>query len=247
MNMHRVRRLASAAVVAALAVTVLSACRSQPTVAAYVGNQRITEARVQTVWDDAKNATATAPLKDQQGDALPFTLQRADVVRVLTYVAVLQTVAKQQSVTAQPLDPNQALSRALVPATSQYTQAYAQELALLGALQQKNQSAPPAPDADLRELQQNLIGAGVQVSPDFASFKSTLSPDQTSAVNASVAVGQEIDRAVTGPLNVRINPRYGTLTVALLDTQSQQTGMYVPLLATSLNPSASPAPVSGQS
>ncbi|BCJ44434.1 hypothetical protein GCM10010168_12480 [Actinoplanes ianthinogenes] len=43
-------------VVASLAIAGLSACRSAPTVAAYVGDAQIPESRVQDIWDDARAA-----------------------------------------------------------------------------------------------------------------------------------------------------------------------------------------------
>jgi hypothetical protein len=247
MNMHRARRLASVAVVASLAVTVLSACRSQPSVAAYVGDQRITEAQVQTVWDNAKSAAATQPATDANGQPVPFGLQRGEIVQVLATIPVLDAIAKQDGLTPGPIDANTASQDTGLPATTTYTKAYAQEHALLAALKSKNQNAPTASDADLQELHQNLLTAGAQVDPNFASFKSTLTPDQSQQVNASAAVGQEVEKAVAGPLNVRVNPRYGTVTLSLLDTQNQQTGALVPLITAPLNPSASPAPVVDES
>ncbi|GAA4597664.1 hypothetical protein BJY16_002434 [Actinoplanes octamycinicus] len=44
------------AVVASLAIAGLSACRSAPAVAAYVGDSQIPESRVQDIWDDARQA-----------------------------------------------------------------------------------------------------------------------------------------------------------------------------------------------
>jgi hypothetical protein len=246
MNMHRVRRLASVAVVASLAVTALSACRSQPNVAAYVGNQRITEDQVQGVWDNAKAEVAAHPATDANGTVAPFSLQRADIVQVLATNSILDAVAKTDAVTVPAPDANAAAQDTMVPATSEYTKAYAQEQALLGALKTKNQAAPAASDADLQELHTNLLAAGAQVDPNFTSFKSTLTPDQTSQVNASAAVGQEVEKAVAG-LNVRINPRYGVVSVSLLNTQDQQTGTLFPLITAPLDPSVSPAPVVDQS
>src|SRR5688572_7651854 len=103
--MQRARRLASVAVVASLAVAGLSACRSEPSVAAYVGAGKVTETRVQEVWDEAREAvTADAATRPQpspsasaEPDAMPIT--RSDVVRTLVAVEVLAEVAKRENVT----------------------------------------------------------------------------------------------------------------------------------------------------
>jgi hypothetical protein len=242
MNMHRARRLASVAVVASLAVTGLSACRSQPTVAAYVGDQRITEDQVQSIWDNAKAAPAAT---DANGQAAPFSLQRADIVQVLASLPVLDTIAKADGVTAPSPDAAQASQMTLLPPTTAYTKAFAQQQALLTALLQKNQNAPAAPDADVQQVYNNLITIGQAPPGDFAAFKSSLSPQQGMLINASAAVGKEISREA-GPLNVRVNPRYGTVSVPLIPAQSQ-TGEVVSLISAPLNPSVSPAPVVDQS
>ena len=99
-GMQRARRLASVAVVASLAVAGLSACRSEPSVAAYAGGAKITEERVQDVWDDAREAFAAAPAPAADAaQAAPATLSvtRADVVRILLSVKVLAEVAKRES------------------------------------------------------------------------------------------------------------------------------------------------------
>src|SRR4051794_33905678 len=92
MTMLGARRLAPSAVVASLAVARVSACRSEPSVAAYLGNDRIAESRVQDVWDEANDAVAAAGVQagqaGQPGEAAPTPITRADVVRALVGVGV---------------------------------------------------------------------------------------------------------------------------------------------------------------
>jgi hypothetical protein len=60
MSMERVRRLATVALTAAVAVAGLAGCRSAPSVAAYVGQNQISEDRVSAVYEEARDNAATA-------------------------------------------------------------------------------------------------------------------------------------------------------------------------------------------
>jgi hypothetical protein len=237
MNMHRVRRLASVAVVASLAVTGLSACRSQPNVAAYVGDQRITEARVQDVWDQARGATGLQAGK-------PFSIPRAEVVRVLVSRPVLDSVAAAEAITLPQLDYNAAAQATGVPATTDYTRTYAEVSALTDMIQEKGQgqNAPAASDADLQKVFQTLSSNGV-VNGDFANFKANLGQNGP-LVNTAVATGNKITKTATS-MKVSVNPRYGQVDVTLHAQTSD--GQAVPLFEASLDPSSTPAPVVDQS
>ena len=85
--MQRARRLASMVVVASLTVAGLSACRTEPSVAAYVGDSgRVTEKRVQQVWDDAQTALTDA------GAPGGVPISRGDIVKTLVSADVIWCV-----------------------------------------------------------------------------------------------------------------------------------------------------------
>src|SRR5690242_8237679 len=101
--MQRARRFASMAVVTSLALAGLTACRSGPAVAAYVGDTRITEDRVEQIWADARAVVAASPpvvdpaTGAERKATLPIT--RADVVEVLVGRELLDRVAAEQNMT----------------------------------------------------------------------------------------------------------------------------------------------------
>src|SRR3954466_10173862 len=97
MPMRRARRLVSVAVVASLAVIGLSACRSAPAMAAYVGDVKIADTRAQAVYDEVHNACA-APGPRPAGAPAPAEVTRDDVVGVLVGAQLLPELAKQQNV-----------------------------------------------------------------------------------------------------------------------------------------------------
>src|SRR6185436_8473030 len=129
MTMQRSRRLASMAVVACLAVAGLSACRSESSVAAYIGDTRTTEKRVQAVWDDARAALG--------GDAAVMPISRTDVVNVLVGADLMKRVAARHNAEVPPNLPfDEFATRLRLPAKAEYVQLYTQYYALVYAVEQ---------------------------------------------------------------------------------------------------------------
>jgi hypothetical protein len=219
MTMLSARRLAASAVVASLAVAGLSACRSEPSVAAYLGDDRIAESRVQDVWDEANDAVAAA---GRPGEAAPEPITRADVVRALVGVGVLAEVAKKHNVTL-PADLKLAdFATALhVPATTEYIKLYAENQAYLQLLQQEATSAPEPTDADYRGVYDVLVAnQGIEPGTTFEQFKGGLSDTNKQLVQRATAVRKEIAEAV-GPMDITVNPRYQPLEIPVLQFQTQ--------------------------
>lgn len=242
--MQRVRRLASVAVVASVAVAGLSACRSEPSVAAYVGGGKVTESRVQQVWDEAREAvTAAAAAGPQSAEPVAMPITRSDVVRTLISVDVLTEVARRENVTA-PADVSLAdyASAVRVPESAEYVRLYARSDSLLKALRQNAQDAPAPTDADLRAVFDVLV-AERQIPPGstFAEFKTALPAQNMQLVQSAAAVRNEINE-VTGPLRIRVNPRYQPLSISVLEFQTQ-TGGLRPLVVAPLGAEGADSPV----
>jgi hypothetical protein len=244
--MQRARRLASVAVVATVAVAGLSACRSEPSVAAYVGAGKVTESRVQEVWDERKAMDAEAAARPAAGEsASPATpaITRSDVLRALVSVDVLTEVAKRENVTA-PADMSLAeyASALRLPERTEYVRLYARSDALLKALRQDAQDAPAPTDADLREVFDVLV-ANQQIAPGstFAEFKTALPAQNMQLVQSAAAVRNEINE-VTGPLRIKVNPRYQPLGIPVLEFQTQ-TGELRPLVVAPLGAKGADSPV----
>ena len=219
MPMRPARRLLSVAVVASLAVTGLSACRSAPSMAAYIGADKITESRVTAVYDEAFDAVqAAAP-----GQPVTMPIGRSEVARVLVSSQIMPVVAKQHDVTLPADVPVDNYATALkIPANTEFVKLFAETDAYVNLLKQKVTSAPTLTDADLREVYDGLLAIGqLTAETPFDQFKSALPQQNTQAVQASVAVRDEITQ-VAGTMNLTINPRYEPMSIPVLLVQDQQ-------------------------
>jgi len=239
MPMRRARRLVSVAVVASLAVTGLSACRSAPAVAAYVGDVKISDSRARAVYDEVHKALATAGSPAR-------TVTRADVLGVLVGAELLPELAKQQNATLASDIPLDTYAAALqLPAKTEYTRLYVQASEYARALLPKVTNAPQATDADLREVFTALVAATGTSGTTFEQFKGGLTADNTKAVQTAAGLRQEIDDAAT-KAHLRINPRYQGASLPVLQSQLQQGGPLVRLMSAPLA-AQDAAPVSATS
>ncbi|GIF19304.1 hypothetical protein BJ973_006349 [Actinoplanes tereljensis] len=242
--MQRARRLASVAVVASLAVAGLSACRSAPSVAAYLGDVRITESRVQDVWDEAQDAVVEAA---GPAPAAPVTMPitRTDVVRTLVSSDVLAKVAKQQSVSLPAdLSYDEYATSLHVPATTEFVKLYAQADTYVRLLREGVKNPPASTDADLREVYDVLSENGQVEGYSFDQFKQSLPDSNKQLVQTATAVRQEIAE-ITAPMNITVNPRYQPLGIPVLQFQTQN-GAVRPLVSVPLGADES-VPVSAVS
>ncbi|HET6478607.1 MAG TPA: hypothetical protein VFG35_01005 [Actinoplanes sp.] len=245
--MQRARRFGSIAVIASLTVVGLSACRSEPSVAAYVGDtSRITEERVQEVWDDAFTAlqgqAAEQPAASAAAVTLPIT--RSDIVRTLVGNDVLSEVAKRQSVTLPADVPlGDYATQLRLPQAAQYVRLYAESDTLIRALRTKVQTSAPAPsDADLREVFDVLVSAQeVPAGTPFEQFKTQLPAENLQLVKTAAAVRNEVAE-VTDKMRITVNPRYQPLGIPVLEFQTQN-GALRPLINVPLGATTNGDPV----
>jgi hypothetical protein len=244
MAMQRARRLASVAAVASLAVAGLSACRAEPSVAAYVGQSKLTEARIEAVWDEAhdKLEAALAAQPQQAGKPVTMPISRADVVRTVLSAQVLELVAKQQNLTLPADMPLNEIAASLhIPENTEYVRLVAQTDAYVRSLREGVKNPPPASDADLREVYDVLVSGGeVNASGSFAEFKNQLPEQNKQLVQNAAAVRKEI-ADVTAKMNIKVNPKYQPVGIPVLQFQTSQ-GEVRPLITAPLGTSAS-APV----
>jgi hypothetical protein len=244
MAMQRARRLASMAVVASLTVAGLSACRTEPSVAAYVGDSgRVTEKRVQEVWDDAQASLAAVP---EAKGAMPLT--RGDIVKTLVSADVMGQVAKRENVTLPTNLPlGDYATQLKLPQNAEYVRLYAETDAVIRLLRERagaataSSKAPPSDD-DLRQVYDVLKSAG-EVDPNmpFEQFKTALPAENLQLVTASAAVRDEVVQT-TDKLRIKVNPRYQPLQISVLDFQTQN-GELKPLVTVPLGAKDGSAPV----
>jgi len=232
--MPRARRLASTVVVAALAVTGLSACNQAPDVVAYFGDTKaVTEDQVQRVYADAR-----AKFKPVPGQAQTLPLTRQNVADKLIGVDVLREVAKQRGVTGTPIPPETFVPSVGLPADAEYTKLFTEFQGLFNAIGQKAQPIQPT-EADLRSVYDRLKANDVPLDANsFQEFAGSLGQQNASLLTGGFTVKQDL-KADVEKLRLKVNPRYPS-EFSLVDTQNR-TG-WVPLVAVPLGSDAS-APV----
>jgi len=229
-GMQRARRLASTAVVAVLAVAGLSACRAEPDVAAYLGDgQKITEAEVNEVYDQARDELTAAREQVQQqapADAsgqpvppveLPF--KQKDVLNAMLTIDVLEQAAAAKGVqaAAEPTVEQIAQGSSYSP-NWEYTKLYARTFQLRAALLPKVTPAPLT-DADLRPVYDRLVSGGASDPTPYEQFKTQLSDQNKQALQQSIGLRNELAEIVEAD-NVKLNPRYGDQQLVLLSAQA---------------------------
>jgi hypothetical protein len=252
--MQRARRLASTAVVALLAVGGLSACRSEPDVAAYLGDGKtITEAHVEGVYNEARRELTRSREQVQRQDTtgasaasvppvqVPF--KQSDVLNALLSIDVLEQAAAAKGVqaAAEPTVEQIAQSAGYSP-NWLYTKLYARTLQLRSAVQPKVTPAPLT-DADLRPVYERLVAGGAAgEAPSYEQFKGQLSDQNKQALQQSLGMRNELAKIIQDD-NIKTNPRYGDQQMVLLSTQVGDA--QVPLVEVSFTGTgtgASPAP-----
>ncbi|WP_097322646.1 hypothetical protein [Paractinoplanes atraurantiacus] len=226
-------------VVASLTVAGLSACRSEPSVAAYVGDSgRITEKRVQQIYDDARTALTDAGAKG----AVPIS--RGDIVKTLVSADVMSRVAKNENVTLPANLPlGDYATQLKLPEKAEYVRLYAESDALIRLLRERAGSSSAKPsDEDLQTVYDTLKAAGeVDPAMTFDQFKTQLPAENQQLVTTSAAVRDEVASAA-GDLKIKVNPRYQPLQISVLDFQTQN-GELRPLVTVPLGAADAGAPV----
>jgi hypothetical protein len=242
--MQRARRLASTAVVAVLAVSGLSACRAEPDVAAYLGDGRtITEARVQGVYDEARDELTKSREQVQQqastgpsasaGSVPPVQVpfKQKDVLNALLTNEVLEQAAAAHGVqaAAEPTVEQIAQGSSYSPSW-EYAKLYARTFQLRAALLPKVTPAPLT-DADLRPVYDRLVASGAGDATPYEQFKSQLSDTNKQALQQSIGLRNELAKIVADN-GIKVNPRFGDQQLVLLSAQAGNTD--VPLVELSL-------------
>ncbi|MDI1460393.1 hypothetical protein QEZ54_05380 [Catellatospora sp. KI3] len=189
------RRLTAAAGIAT-ALLALAACRSNPDVAAYVGDRQFTEAQVTQLLDDLK--------KQQGAGADPSSLpNRTQVVQLLVLDQLCQRVNKAAA--PAPAGPED------LGTISQRVQTCNESL----------QAAPVQPtEADLREVYDNGVAVGAIVPADPEQSFEKLKDRLGAGGEVATALGKrKVLTDAAKAADVSVNPRYRSLQFPLLSFQ----------------------------
>jgi hypothetical protein len=206
--MQRARRMALVAALALAAGLALTGCRSQPSVAAYVGDHRYTQADVDRIFNE---------VKDKPEPAVPATRQR--IVRLLVLRDLAKQVATARKVQVKPIgaDFGQVLN---LPTDSAYVKLYQNFYELQSALGEVAQPAK-ATDDDLFGFYRAGVAAGV--FPAGASDEVVRQQLGNNEGVMAVFGLRDLLAAEGDREHVRVNPRFGPLAMPQLQ-QDQQTG-----------------------
>ncbi|MBF9131126.1 hypothetical protein I0C86_19485 [Plantactinospora sp. S1510] len=221
--MQRARRLASIAVIAVLGTTVLSACRSDSTIAAYVGDRKITEDEVTKVLDDARSKVPPGghvPSADPStppdpntppGEAEVKAPTRSEVVRALVMREVCKRFSAGKSFSSPERPPlDEWAKQQGLPPGSRYAEE-SLDLALCVAGVPQGEAEPT------KEELQSLVALGRKtgaVPPDAKDDEAGKQLDQPQ-LRGGLALRNTLTQAVADQ-KVTINPRYRPLEYPVL-------------------------------
>ncbi|MCZ7420876.1 hypothetical protein O7605_15265 [Verrucosispora sp. WMMA2121] len=228
----RARRLVAVASVA-VGLVALAGCRSEPGVAAYVGDHRITEDAVTEVIEDvqAKNPTPTEGDEAPPGQEPPLPGQepqlpaRSQVVSTLVLSEVCERVSADEGYRPQnQIDPAQvAQGIGLSPETG-YVRQVAELYTCLSGIPI---GAPVAPtEQELTELVEAGKRAGA-VPPEVTVEEAAAQLDGDQ-LRQALANRNSLREAVE-TYDVTVNPRYRPLVFPVLSFTGQAIAVGVPL------------------
>jgi len=183
-----------------LAATGLTACRAEPTVAAYVGDTRYTQKQVDEIVDGAKSSP----------DGLKVDRQK--VVDLLVSIDLGKRVVADKGYRADAsanVDAATVAGAFRLDPTSEFVKLWVEWDGLRVALSQAAAKSAPD-DADLARIVRSFVVAGV--TPGSIGVDDI---QGEAFVSSAVAVRQEMAQAADR-YHVTVNPRYKPLGVPLL-------------------------------
>jgi hypothetical protein len=236
--MPQARRVLPAAALLVAGVLVLAGCRSDPQVAAYVGDTRYSQDRVTAIADEAHDRLQRVLDEQQPAGASSPPVERPvsdeEVVSALVGRDVLKSLAQERDINPLDVDANQIAQRVQVPPDTEFVRALAEQDGYRLGLLQRWESAE-ASEAELHEVYDNLVkGTEGQYTDSFEQFSSTLPAQSVELVGRSASLRRDIE-AQARRLDVTVNPRFGPAVLTLVNTSSQQGGPLISLLDAQLN------------
>lgn len=222
-GMQRTRRLASIAVIAMVGVAALSGCRSEPGVAAYLGDREITEDQITEVVDDVKRKLAPSPTPGgaspspeeelPPGVPQPTVPGRADVLGVLLLEALCGKLSAERGYQAQEqIAPEQVAGLVSAPADSLHARNAAKLYTCLFSIPVDQSVTPTKEDlADLVARARTAPGVVPPDTPDEAVADRLSGPEYLRALSHKRLLEQ-----TAADQDVTVNPRYRPLEFPVL-------------------------------
>ncbi|MET7945725.1 hypothetical protein [Micromonospora sp. NPDC005324] len=222
----RARRLAAVATVA-LGLVALSGCRAEPGIAAYVGDQRITDVQVTAAMKDLRTmnpAPESSAASGQPAAPQPTLPTVADVVRamVLTKVCEKLSAEKNYQPRGQVTAEQAAQQLTLAPETG-HVREVAKFFTCLSGL-------PAEPVEPTKEELADVIAAGRVAGKIPAEVTDEAAVQQLDGeqLRGALATKRILAEAV-GRYDVTVSPRYRPLEFPLLSFSDDVPAVSVPL------------------
>jgi hypothetical protein len=212
--------------VAALAALALSACQRDPSIAATVGSDKITEDQVDAILADAQlnrpapTTPAPAPGNPSPSPAPlgPVQIDRADVVRYLVLDKMCTADQERRHFpSGQGADASEIAQLKAISPNSQYAKVFAHVTACLNGELTGTQPVTPT-DAEAREIYDRAKANGLQVAA-YDKIKDQIKADDT--IKQSIAVKRSLEDQARAQ-NIVLNPRYRPVEVGLYPIDQSQ-------------------------
>ncbi|MEU1588934.1 hypothetical protein [Micromonospora sp. NPDC005710] len=221
----RARRLAAVATVA-LGLVALSGCRAEPGIAAYIGDQRITDVQVNAAMKDlrTKNPAPETSASGQPAAAEPTVPGVADVVRTMVLTRVCEKLSAEKNY--QPrgqVAVDQAAQSLGLDAETGHVREVAKLYTCLSGL-------PADPVEPSKEEIAEVIAAGRAAGKIPAETTDEAAAQQLDGeqLRGALATKRILAEAV-GRYDVTVNPRYRPLEFPLLSFDAKSPAVSVPL------------------
>lgn len=254
--MLRARRFASVAVVAALGLTALTGCRSDPSVAAYVGDSRISTDRVAAVYADARTKLTKAVEDYRAGqqkgpqaspsatpEPIEMPITESDVAALLVGRDVLRRIAQERGAERADVSMDEIEQEVQLPRDTEYAQEFAEFRSYLIGLVQTLEQPEPVTEADLKEIYGRVQrgGGNPNLGGTYAEFVQRLDEQSRETLARALAIRDLFDAKVE-QLNAVVNPRYVPAEMPLLQT-SNASGEPLELVVLTLSVAGAAPPV----
>lgn len=237
--MQRARRLASIAAIVVVGAIALSGCRSEPGVAAYLGDSEITEDRLTAIIDELRDGAeprASEPAADPQASQDPMAPpqgpeeppplpSRSTVLSTLVVGGICELLAADEGFQPQnQVTPEQVAPQLGISADSEYARKQAELYTCISGVPSGTPVAPT--EEDLTEIIERGRAAGV-IPPDMpdADAKQRLDSEQLRGALGS----REVLADAVAAYDVTVNPRYRPLEFPVLGFQGNIAAVSVPL------------------
>ncbi|WBB77448.1 hypothetical protein O7606_14245 [Micromonospora sp. WMMD882] len=229
----RARRLVAVASVA-VGLVALAGCRSEPGVAAYVGDQRITEDAVTRILDELRTEATGAPSPEQPAEqpgqpggapAGPTLPPRGQVVSTLVLGEVCERLSAEKGYRPQAEVPVEQVSQQLgFPTDATYPQRVAELYTCLSGVPSGEPVAPT------EQEMADLVAAGKRAGaiPPEVTVEQAATQLDGQQLRSALATRNALAEAIDG-YDVTVNPRYRPLAFPVLSFTGDVAAVSVPL------------------